>query len=441
MPFSTQTMPFATKLPIKLRCLLSRWPGAGLLTASALLLVSMTIVNAGNYLFNLILGRWLGPAAFADVNLIVTLLLMSILITATLQTVSAKFAATYTAAADLERVSGLRRWLGRWAGGVGAVISVIFVLGAPLWQDFFHTHSAWPFVLLGLGLPFYLAQGVDRGILQGQKRFGLLAVSYQAEMWVRLAAALALVALGWSVNGAVGGITLSLVAAWLVARRVGFSLPRANILPSPDRLNIWRFAGPANAALMGQILINNSDILIVKHFFAADQAGHYAALALIGRIVFFATGSVVAVMFPTVAQKQQRGEPHRQLLAVSLGVVALASLGIIGLTFFFPELIIGLLFGRTYLSIAPLLWLYAVATMLYALANVVVNYRLSLGYGAGSVLAVLAGLTQVIALWFWHDNLLTIVMIQICLMITFLAILLVWDGWLWLNLTKVRHAK
>lgn len=424
------------RLQTRLQRLLSRLPGTELLTGSALLLASMTIVNAGNYLFNLLLGRWLGPAAFADVNLIVTLLLMAILITATLQTVSAKFAAAYTAAANLERVSGLRRWLGHWAWGIGAVNLIFFGFGAPFLQNFFHTRSAWPFVLLGLGLPLYLAQGVDRGILQGQKRFGLLAVSYQAEMWVRLLAALAFVALGWSVNGAVGGITLSLAATWLVARRVGVGLSRLSVLPAPDRLQIWHFAGPANAALIGQILINNSDILIVKHFFVAEQAGQYAALALIGRVVFFATGSVVAVMFPTVAQKQQKGEPHRYLLAISLGIVGVVSLGIIGLIAIVPELIISLLFGQAFLSIAPLLWLYAVATMLYAMANVVVNYRLSLGNGGGSALAVLAGLAQVMGLWFWHNSLLTVVMIQICIMAALLTILLMWDAWLVLSQDK-----
>ena len=68
-------------------------------------------------------------------------------------------------------------------------------------------------MILGLALPVYLVQGVDRGVLQGQTRFSLLSASYQAEMWVRLVAALVLVGIGWAVNGAVGAISLSLVAS------------------------------------------------------------------------------------------------------------------------------------------------------------------------------------------------------------------------------------
>ncbi len=46
--------------------------GGALLSGSLIMLISTTIVNAGNYLYNLILGRWLGPADFSDLSLIVT---------------------------------------------------------------------------------------------------------------------------------------------------------------------------------------------------------------------------------------------------------------------------------------------------------------------------------------------------------------------------------
>ena len=246
--------------------------GHGLLTGGLLLLISTTIVNAGNYLFNLILGRWLGPAAFADLSLIVTLMLMVTLVTATFQTVATKFAAAYAAAGVPGQLGGMRRWLGRVAWLAGGGLILLLALGAPLWTSFFHTESAWPFVILAIGLPIYFAQGVDRGILQGQTRFGLLSLSYQAEMWVRLLLAVLLVALGGAVNGAVAALTASFVGTWLVARH-GVRNLGAGLLPESERQTIVAFAGPVGLALVGQILINNSDILIVKRFFEpeADQ--------------------------------------------------------------------------------------------------------------------------------------------------------------------------
>ena len=416
----------------KLKPLKEKFGGA-LLSGSVLMLLSTTIVNAGNYLYNLILGRWLGPADFSDLSLIVTLMLMVTFVTVTLQMTAAKFAANYSADEDPQLSTALRQWLGKWSWGLGTAIGLVLVVGAPFWQSFFRAASPWPFVILGAGIPIYFAQGVDRGVLQGEIEFTRLAISYQAEMWARLAFGLILVALGFSVIGATIGITLSFVATWLVARRA-VTKTRQPVesaqFPASQRQAVTSFAWPVIVANVSQILVNNSDILIVKRFFEPDEAGRYAALALIGRIVFFATWSVVVTLFPIVAQRHQKGEPHRQLLWAGLGMVAAASLVIVAFTIFIPEWIVNILFGASYLSIAPLLWLYAIATMLYSLANVVINYRLSADSKFGTYLAVIGGLAQVVGLWLFHTSLRQVVVTQIVIMSGLLIALLVWDSWL-----------
>jgi len=95
-----------------------------------------------------------------------------------------------------------------------------------------------------------------------------------------------------------------------------------------------------------------------------------------------------------------------------------------------PNLIVGLLFGDAYLEIASLLWLYAVATAFYALSNVVITYRLSIGSSGGSYVAVVGGVAQVLGVWFFHASLTQVVMVQIYVMGTMMLVLLLWDGWL-----------
>jgi polysaccharide pyruvyl transferase CsaB len=418
------------------RELLDRGSRSSALSGGALLFASMTIVNIGNYALNLVLGRWLGPAAFADFNLMVTTFLIVTMVTAAFQLVSAKFAAMYAADGDHARLVLVRSWLARGAWIIGVVVAAIVGLGAPTWQVFFQTSSPWPFVILGIGLPFYIAQGIDRGALQGRTQFGGLTLSYQAEMWVRLIGSLLLVALGWSVNGAVAAMTLSLVVTWLVGsamvRRANRSLgvqsntAGAALLPA-DKRAILEFCGLALIALTGQVLINNSDVLIVKHFFAPEEAGQYAALSLIGRVVFFITASVVATIFPIVTQAHQRGEATERFLWGAIGIVTAVSAAIVAGALVAPTLVVQLLFGESYLSIAPLLWAYAGATSLYALANVVVNYRLAKGDRGGSILVLLVGIAQVAGLWLFHTSLWEVVFVQVALMLALFAILLGWD--------------
>jgi len=85
--------------------------------------------------------------------------------------------------------------------------------------------------------------------------------------------------------------------------------------PSPART---RFAGvrgipisfreglQAIVFFSGQTIINNFDIVLVKHFFPPAEAGFYAAIALVGRLVNMCAWSVVNTMFPVSAAPVQR---------------------------------------------------------------------------------------------------------------------------------------
>ena len=94
----TGQAPFLAPLTGAWQRLTQRLIGNPLLTGSTLFFISTTLVNGGNYLFNLILGRWLGPALFADVSIIITLFLFFTFITAGFQQTATKFAAIYSAA-------------------------------------------------------------------------------------------------------------------------------------------------------------------------------------------------------------------------------------------------------------------------------------------------------------------------------------------------------
>src|SRR5881394_2855523 len=76
-----------------------------LLVSGGLFFVSTTLVNLGNYVFNLIFGRWLGPVLFADLSLIVTLMLVTTFATTAFTTATAKFAAAYSVGSDPSRMT------------------------------------------------------------------------------------------------------------------------------------------------------------------------------------------------------------------------------------------------------------------------------------------------------------------------------------------------
>src|SRR5436305_12819488 len=68
----------------------------------------------------------------------------------------------------------------------------------------------------------------------------------------------------------------------------------------------------------GQVVINNFDIVLVKHFFDSNEAGIYAAVSLVGRLVNMCAWSVVNTMFPVSAGTRSRDREARPVLFMSL---------------------------------------------------------------------------------------------------------------------------
>ncbi len=374
----------------------------------AAFLVTAVLVHAGNYLFNVVLSRMLGPSSFAELNLVVTLLLMLTVVTHTVQLVAARATAELDVTRGVDAARDLHGWLRRRAAVAGAVAGVVLAGGAPLWQVVFNSPSTLPYVVFGVGLPFFVVLGADRGFLQGRAGFRRLAIVNVVEMGVRLVVGVVLVALGAGVLGAVAAISLSFVAAGLVARDRSIPVVQA-VTDQSIRRAAQRMLGPSLVLLLGQIVVANSDVLVVKASVSPAVAGQYAALALVGRAVFYVTWSLVEVAFPLAAREFHEGGRENAVVRRALAATAAIGAVAVAVTAIAPSLVVGVLFGDAYAAVEPLLWRYTMATVLFSLVFVVANHQLARGEyratwlllgGAGlqlaAVIAVRADLARVV---------------------------------------------
>ena len=385
---------------------------AGFLFASTL------IVNAGNYLINLILGRVLGPEKFSEASVIATGVLMLSFFAVGIQLTSAKFSATYFADNDTTAIKIFETWISKQVLWISLAIGVGLIAVSPLLQGFLHFNSWIPIAIVGLGIPFYFNMSVKRGLAQGSDLFKRLAWTYILEMVLRFIVTFGLViaALEYFDYLTTEAVSLGFLASFFAAVwiRSDQSVEGRGVFADVDLVK--RFVGVILIYEFSQILINNSDVILVKHFFESEQAGLYAAIALIGRVVFFGTWTIVTLLFPKVIQREKQGLPHFSLFWLSFGITAGFGLCVIGGCVLFPELIIGILFGDDYMSVAGLLWKYAIATTLFAGANVFAYYYMSLSKYIPVVLSVIAGICQVVSIYWYHESLEQVILVQIGIM-------------------------
>ncbi len=387
-------------------------------------MISALLVNAGNYLYNVLLGRILGPEQFADAAILITFLLVLSFAAMTFQLVTAKFSVSI----EKEYFEQFIAIIYRYALIVGIVVGLGIVFFSSMLQEVFHTQSAMMFQLLGIGVPLYFIMSVNRGILQGKKKFATLAITYQGEMMSRLVLTLVLLFfLGIQTSLIIAfGITASLVCGLFPFSGIRKPFSKILALPSRHTKHIQKFFLLTAFYELTQIIINNSDILMVKHYFDEHQAGLYASLALIGRVVYFAAWMFVMLLLPKVVQLKKEGKPTTTVLLTYLSQIALLAILIVFMCYMFPEFIVNMMFGAEYLSIAPLLWKYAIATSLFAISNVFAYYFLSLDNYVPVVLSGILGVSQIALIAYFHDSLAQVVIVQMIAMLVLLVIQLIY---------------
>jgi O-antigen/teichoic acid export membrane protein len=389
-----------------------------MLSGSLIMLISMMLVNLFNFAYNIVMARWLGPGEFGHINAAVTILLLASCISLAFQLVCTKFVARNPApggkAAVFHALLG-KAWIASMALG-----ALLFAAQKPI-ATYLNLPSPWMIGLLALGIAAYAPLGVKRGAMQGACSFPRLGGNFVLEAFTRFVVGAGLVVAGYGVLGAVGAISAAVIAAYFLPRIPPELRVKAETAEPPS----FAEAVQAIVFFVGQVIINNIDILLVKHFFPSDPAGVYAAIAQIGRLLYFAAWfGVVNAMFPvTAAAKEENktshgvGLPLLLVLGISLAFVAIAAL--------FPHLIMGVIFGSRFMDIGWLLALYAVATGLYSLSVVFIAYEMSKRIANTGWLQLAFSGALVLGICLFHGSLREVILVRVALMAAMLALVAV----------------
>ena len=383
-----------------------------ILGGGLIMLVSSALVALLNFGYNVQIAQRLGPANFGHVATVVTLLLIGSSLTLAFQIVCAKYVARNQSPAAKAAIfhSLLRR---AWRVALGAA-AAICVLSVPL-ARYLNLPSPWVLVLLAAGIAFYIPLGVKRGTFQGTCAFPRLAGNFTLEAASKFLLAFVLVT-WFGVMGAVAAIVLSVIIAYWLPRPAQLFRTKSELhMPASPREALQ-----AVLFFIGQVIILNADMIVVKHLFPPAEAGAYAAVALVGRVLFYASWSVIGAMFPVSAEAGQQGA-KRSLLIVPTVLVLGMFLGFIGLVWLFPTSIMRVIFGPGFELAEPLLVIYAASTAAYALSAMMMAYEMSHKIANTWWLQIVAGLLVFTGIYLFHSSLREVVIVLTTVMVALLV--------------------
>lgn len=385
-----------------------------MLRGSAVLLGSTGVVSATNLLYNIAIARGLGPAGFGHATAIYTLLMLLSAITLAFQLVCSKLVAKNP---ELAEKVALYQLLLRRSWRVGLVLGGFIAIGSTGIAQYLHLPAAHDIVLLGLGTAVYVPLGVQRGMLQGTYSFTRLAVNFVLEAFIKIVGALVLLHYGFGVTGVIAAVVISIIIAYLTA---GPAIKTK--LSPPIRITAsFREGMQAVVFFFGQVVISNLDILLVKHYFAADVAGLYAVVALVGRVVYMFSWSVISSMFPvsaaTVQQKASRKVLQSALWLVS-GMTSLFTLAVWLAPVSLWKTVLGATFlDASHVSFSSLLASYSAMTSVYSVAVVLLTYEMSRRIANATwIQLAFSGLLPA-GIMIFHNTLHEVIMVQLLLML------------------------
>jgi O-antigen/teichoic acid export membrane protein len=387
---------------------------ARILSGSFVLLLGSGLTAAINFAYNVAVARFLGPTAFGHATVAYTLLTLMSAVTLSFQIVPAKVVAQQSTP---EAKSAAYRDFHRGAWGCGLLVAFLLVLFQAQVANFLKLPSPVLVVLIAVGAAFYVPLGSRRGFIQGAYGFRSLSASLVLEGLVRLFGSLLMVMLGAGVNGVVAANAAAMAVAYFAAA------PKL-APPVPSHIHFRYALRESVQALVffaGQVLINNCDIVLVKHFFSPALAGLYAAVAMVGRVIFAFSQAVVNSMFPLVAGTGD--EERRDLKVIATSLLLVLSIGCsvaltlrfapasIWTSFFGPGFAVAGIYGMPYL-----LSLYAVTTTLYCLSVVVITYEMS--YKIANTSWIQLGFSGVLVagISVLHSSLREVILVQLVLM-------------------------
>lgn len=372
--------------------------------AKGLILVGVATMvgNGAAFLLSMVAARVLGPDDFGAFGALVGILLILVTVAISIQALAARRVATARsggpgsnesdsdnaesdhAAPDRSDVEGQ---LIRLAALVGLGIALGGIIAAwPLGTIF---SIPWLAVAAGIAsLGFVIFGSAAMGIAQGREERTSFSIAFISLNGARAIGGIIGVLALSSVIGASLGILVGCAVGALVAYRK--ACPGTTFAPIRDSMG--RELGHIVHALMVLFTLTNVDVLLARLYLSDTGSSEYSVGVLLAKIAFFLPNAVLIVLFPKMS-----GQNSRRPVFIASGLTVAVGLVITAFAFFFGPLVVRILGGLQYESMADNMWLFALEGSAFALVQVLLYSRLA-AQDKKAVLAVWAALIALVAI-------------------------------------------
>jgi glycosyltransferase involved in cell wall biosynthesis/O-antigen/teichoic acid export membrane protein len=376
-----------------------------LLKSSISLIVASIIINGLNFLYNAYLGRNLELVEFGLISL-----LSGIVSIIQIPLGTYARAVTHKSALLFGKYDTPVKKLWKTLRGniifYSLVPSFLWVLASPFLAQYFNTSSILPFLILTPIWTVGIYSAVDGGFLSGSHSFGNLAIIGLVEASVKFALTIIFVQMRQEML-VYTAIPLSVLASffygWLAASLLKEDREVELTKKDLSRLS-KKFIGSSFLIKCSTVLFLSVDVILAKHYLSPEDAGTYALISLVGKMVFFLGGLFSQFINPMVSRNIGAQISSRSVFLIAVPLTAAASL--LGYLFFgaFGWYTLPLLLGERVQSILPYTNLYAFSYALITIAIAVVGFHQAHNRHGFAFLSIFGSFLMIISIVLFHGS-------------------------------------
>jgi O-antigen/teichoic acid export membrane protein len=284
-----------------------------------------------------------------------------------------KFIPEWTVKNAAGKIRSAIRWTIKIQAMAAGLFCVVIIVLAPWLADvYFHTPGS-AVLLQVMVLSFFVSVFGTTFLasLQGTQNVKKFATSQPLTSIFPLIFTVTLVLLGFGLLGAVVSYLFSAIAfavvTWIA---LGSVLPKSRTTVNHgDKRKLIRFALPVLLGSVGGMVLGSIDTIVITLFRPLSDVGLYQAALPTSVVLWSLVGAISIVLFPMISEMWSRNNKA----ALSNGVSLLLKFSLVLVLPFalimiaWPEFVLQLLFGPSYVAGAAALQILAVAAIAYTL--------------------------------------------------------------------------
>ena len=337
---------------------------------SAVISFGALIAGVFGYFFQFVISRRLTVAEYGEFQSLNSLYAITGAVAGTLSYLFYKFFPVFWKARDYAaNYAFMRRAMAKINKGI-LIYFALFLVLTPLFVLTLHLHSYYGLLFIIIAAIIGVYGTIYNSALIGWEHFLPSAIALVVGAAGKLVAGYIIVLFFPTASAVlfsfIIGVAVGLVAYIFFHRRY---FPA--IAEGETRLDDWRqryYAefnfkremGHVFVFALLMVILGNVDIFLVKSLTSAELTGFYGALHTLGLVVLTLNTAIIGAVLPTIYAAGHEGRrAGAKTILFAYGAITVISAGGLFLYSVFPGIIVRMLFGAKYISVAGDLWLFA----------------------------------------------------------------------------------